>query len=575
MNDQKADNLLNLAMDATAGERARSLNLDTGFDADSDTWELIVKYSGDIRTLESERLKIVPLLNNYAIVTVKQSELEKLFDAPQVEYVEKPKRLFFAVNEGRRVSCINMAQTPPENLTGQGVLMGLIDSGVDIYHSDFRTEDGRTRIKALWDQTLSSDEVPPPNGYYIGSYYTEEMINEIIAAQTRPLLVPGEDLSGHGTSVLGIAAGNGAQSNGLYRGTAPESSIIAVKLGTPKQNSFPRTTELMQAVNFILETAMTLLMPVVINISFGNSYGSHDGTSLLENYLNDMAGVWKNCIVIGTGNEGSSGGHTAGRLISGTAQVIPFTISEYETTMNVQIWKNFYDGADIEIIAPNGQTAGPIQNFLGTQRFTIADTELLLYYGEASPYTMAQEIYIDFLPKNTYITSGIWNIRLRPLRIINGDYHLWLPGSAARNPQTRFLYPEPESTLTIPSTAIKGIAVGAYDGYTDAYASFSGRGFTVFNEWIKPDLAAPGVNIQTTKAGGGYHLVTGTSFATPFVSGSCALLMENGIIRGNDPYLYGEKIKAYLISGARQLPGITVYPDSKVGYGALCLKESL
>lgn len=574
MNDQKVDNLLNLAMDATAGERARSLNLDTGFDAASDTWELIIKYSGDIRTLEGEGVQIVPLLNNYAVVTVKQSEMEKLFEAPQVEYVEKPKRLFFAVNEGRRVSCINTVQTPPENLTGRGVLIGLIDSGVDIYHRDFRYPDGRTRIAALWDQTLSSEKVPPPEGYYIGSYYTGPMLDKIIETQNRPVLIPGADISGHGTSVLGIAAGNGAQSNGFYRGAAPESSIIAVKLGTPRQNNFPRTTELMQAVNFILETAMELLMPVVINISFGNSYGAHNGTSLLENYLNDMAAVWKNCIVIGTGNEGDSAGHTAGRLTPGITEEIPLTISEYETTMNVQIWKNYYDGADIEIVAPNGQVAGPLQHFLGTQRFTIADTQLLLYYGEASPYTMAQEIYIDFLPNNTYITSGIWLIRLRPLRIIEGSYHLWLPGGSVRNPQTRFLYPEPQSTLTIPSTALKPISVGAYNSYTDAYAPFSGRGFTVFNEWIKPDLAAPGVDIQTTKAGGGYHQVTGTSFAAPFVSGSCALLMEDGIIRGNDPYLYGEKIKAYLISGARQLPGISVYPDNKVGYGALCLKES-
>ena len=141
--------------------------------------------------------------------------------------------------------------------------------------------------------------------------------------------------------------------------------------------------------------------------------------------------------------------------------------------------------------------------------------------------------------------------------------------------QTRFLYPEPEYTLTVPSTALKPIAVGAYNGYTDAYADFSGRGFTVFNQWIKPDLAAPGVDIQTTKAGGGYTTVTGTSFAAPFVSGSCALLMEEGIIRGSDPYLYGEKVKAALIKGARRLPGIENYPDPKVGWGALCLRDSM
>ena len=187
----------------------------------------------------------------------------------------------------------------------------------------------------------------------------------------------------------------------------------------------------------MLETAAAMGKPAVINISFGNAYGAHNGASLLESYLNDMASVWKNCIVIGTGNEGSTGGHTSGRLERGQISEIPFSIADYETTMNIQLWKNFFDGADIEIVAPSGQSAGPIQNFLGTQRFVIENTELLLYYGEASPYTMAQEIYIDFLPSETYVSPGIWKIRLRPNRIIDGEFHLWMPGSTARSPQTQ------------------------------------------------------------------------------------------------------------------------------------------
>lgn len=586
MDNQKADNLLNLALEATPSERQRSLNLDTGFDALTDTWDLIVKYSGDIRALENERTRVVPLLNNYAIVTIKEAEIEKLFSAPQVEFVEKPKRLFFASVFGRRISCINTVQTPPEGLTGRGILVGIVDSGVDIYHADFRRTDGTTRIAALWDQTLISEKAPPPKGYYLGSFYDEKMINDILNNPDRPAVVPGEDLSGHGTAVLGIAAGGtgagsilpggaGAVSRRAATGIAFESSLAVVKLGTPKPDGFPRTTELMQAVNFLIETALSMNMPLVINISFGNSYGAHNGMSLLESYLDAVAGVWKNCIVIGTGNEGARQGHTAGRLSEGMTVDIPFVISEYERAINVQIWKNGFDVADVELVAPGGQKAGPLQQFLGAQRFVLEGTEILLYYGEASPYTMAQEIYIDFLPSDTYITPGIWTVRLYGRRIADGQYHLWLPGSAARNLQTRFLYPEPEYTLTVPSTALKPIAVGAYNGYTDAYADFSGRGFTVFNQWIKPDLAAPGVDIQTTKSGGGYASVTGTSFAAPFVSGSCALLMEDGIIRGNDPYLYGEKVKSALIKGARRLPGIENYPDRKIGWGALCLRDSL
>ena len=131
------------------------------------------------------------------------------------------------------------------------------------------------------------------------------------------------------------------------------------------------------------------------------------------------------------------------------------------------------------------------------------------------------------------------------------------------------------TTLTIPSSASRAISVGAYDARTFAYADFSGRGFTRLTNMVKPDLVAPGVEVMTTTVGGGYAAFTGTSFATPFVTGSAALLMEWGIVRGNDPYLYGEKVKAYLRRGAKKVPGFDEYPNEEVGYGALCTAQSI
>ena len=179
------------------------------------------------------------------------------------------------------------------------------------------------------------------------------------------------------------------------------------------------------------------------------------------------------------------------------------------------------------------------------------------------------------LPKDTYITGGVWKIVLTPRKIVSGVYELWLPSENVVNRGTGFLFPTDNTTLTIPSTASRAITVGAYNALTFAYADFSGRGYTREERSVKPDLVAPGVDITTVAVGGGYAQFTGTSFATPFVTGSAALLMEWGIVRENDLFLYGEKVKAYLRRGAMPLPGFTVYPNPQVGYGALCVRDSL
>ena len=228
----------------------------------------------------------------------------------------------------------------------------------------------------------------------------------------------------------------------------------------------------------------------------------------------------------------------------------------------------------MELIYPSGRIAGPFRQVQGPQRYVSGGTEVLVYYGEPSPYSLDQEIYIDFIPVEDYIDSGIWTLRLTPNRIVQGTYELWLPSGNILNRGTGFLYPTPDLTLTIPSTAAGVLSVGAYDARYQSYADFSGRGFVGISNTVKPDLVAPGVGVMTASAGGGYAPVTGTSFAAPFVTGAAALLMEYGIVQGRDPYLYGEKVKAYLRRGARQLPGFDTYPNPQVGYGALCLRDS-
>lgn len=562
MNDQKIENQLNLALEATEREREKSITLETGYNREDRTWELIVKYTGDLEKLALEGILVTELLNEYAILTVPESHIAWLAEIPEIEYIEKPKRLFFARVDGKRASCMTPVQRPPLNLSGRGVLVAVLDSGADYRHPEFLHADGTTRIRALWDQTLDGT---PPEGYQIGSEFTQEQINQALAKPDAPPIT--RDNSGHGTGVLAIAAGN--------RGVAYESEILVVRLGTPKTDGFPRTTELMMGIDYVVRKALEYRMPVAINLSFGNTYGSHTGTSLLETYINDISNWWKSVICVGSGNEGAAAGHAGGKLSGLEIQNAEFAVGSYEPTLSLQIWKNYTDIFDIYLIHPGGTIIGPFYERPATQRYQAGRTELLVYYGEPSPYSIEQEIYIDFIPMGDYIDSGIWNIRLVPKKIVDGTYRMWFPSSAAIGNATRFLRPRESDTLTIPSTASGVITVGAYNAATDAYADFSGRGTELPGNQRKPSLVAPGVAIETAAPDNQYLSQTGTSFATPFVTGAAALLMQWGIVDENDLFLYGEKVKAYLQRGARPLPGFVEYPNNQVGYGALCVRDSV
>lgn len=576
---QKLENLLNLALDADQGERERSEELDVGYDKEENVWELIVKYSGTLEAVRQTARSVTELLNGYAVIVIEEERIGQLAQLPEVEFIEKPKKLYFQTDVGRQVSCIDIVQDMPLSLRGKGTLIGIVDSGIDYENAEFRNEDGTTRIVSLWDQSVNGR---PPAGYLAGTEYTREQIDAALATEDKEVrrqMVKTSDVSGHGTAVAGIAAGNGRGSEGRrFRGAAPEAELIIVKMGAPREGGFPRTTELMRGVDYIVRKAVELRRPVAINISFGNTYGSHDGTSLVERFLNDIADMWKNVICIGSGNEGASAGHVSGKVRRQISETVELAVQQREPALSIQIWKSYVDEMGVSVISPSGRQAGPFYEFLGAQRYTLGDTELLIYYGEPKPYSVKQEIYLSLLPGKQYIESGVWKIVLIPGRIVDGEYQMWLPTQTSLNMGTAFLQPNSMSTLTIPSTASLAVTVAAYDARTFSYADFSGRGPAGMYEGenvLKPDIAAPGVRVTAPVPGGGYQSFSGTSFAAPFVTGSAALLMEWGIVRGNDPYLYGEKVKAYLRKGAKQLAGYERWPNALLGYGALCVRDSL
>lgn len=520
-------------------------------------WEVIVKYNGDINIIKKDiDAKIEILSSSYAILTLKKELIPKLALYRQIEYIERPKTLALVLDTGATNSCVNSVQNMPNNLKGKGVIVGVIDSGINYLNKEFNDKDGKTRILYILDQSIGEN----------GEVYTKKMIDEAISSTTPYKIVPHKDDIGHGSAVTNIAT---SSTNGI----APESNIIVVKIGEKGRNFFARNTEIMRGIKFILDKAIELNMPVAINLSFGTNDGEHTGSSLFETYIDDMCNIWKTSIVVATGNEGNTSHHYQNVVRTGEKINVEMKISGDLKNFSITLFKNFVDNFSFNLILPNKTETGIIKNNSKTGVFNFGDISIFYYISEPTPYNINQNILFQIASNNDFLDSGILNIEIIGENIVLGNFDMWLPSVEISSKDTKFLIPSTETTLTIPSTANNVISVGGYNDRINSIANFSGRGYTALKQ-IKPDLVAPAVNINVIDNTLGDSTVSGTSMSAPFVTGACAILMQWGITDKNDIFLYGQRLKAFLRLGAKRDKNLD-YPNPKWGFGSLCVSETL
>lgn len=567
--------------------------------------ELIFDFTADYaKRLQQENVCFTPVDDRYNIFYVRQQEIER-YQGSLYLYQYLPKVYGLMAEEFDPISLesagILAAQRPPLSLTGEGVVLAFIDTGIRFADSVFRDESGQSRIIGLWDQTLQSGT--PPEGFQYGSYYTKADIDAALRSENPYAEIPSYDTNGHGTAMAGVAAGSvvtsarvtggtvpleDAGGNAVppvgdvagsfyssYRGAAPRADIVVVKLREAKRPlrnfyNIPEDvpayaeTDIMLGIKFAESFAETFERPVVICLGIGSNSGNHGLGSGLAQYLNSLAQKRSRAVVLTTGNEGNAAHHFSGYVPEGeeSYETVEIRVGEGEQGFLMEMWGKVPDVLFASIRTPGGEVVPRFRlTAEGSQTFSFIyeRTRIIIDSILVEPNTGEELITFRFDAP----TPGVWNIRvynLGPDR--SRQFHLWLPITQFLRRETYFLRPDPYTTLTDPSMTFRAVTVSSYNDANNSFYENSGRGF-LSNGLIKPDVAAPGVNVSTPVG-----KVTGGSMAAALTAGGVAQFMEWAVVRFNSPSAGSQEIKNYLIRGANRNSSYT-YPNREWGYGGL------
>ena len=466
---------------------------------------------------------------------------------------------------------------PTLQLKGEGVLIGFLDSGIDYTNQGFRNIDGSTRIAAIWDQTVQSGS--PPEGFAYGTEFTEKQINEALNEENPLAVVPSSDDTGHGTYTASLAAGSGNPQE-QFLGAAPEASIAVVKLKQAKQYLrdyyfIPsdavcyQETDLMLGLKYLNDLADSLSLPLVVCITVGSNMGGHIGTLPFSYLIEGYSTKANHITVIGTGNEADKRHHYFNTIADmADRKSVEIRVDENVSGFSLELWTDIPNILSISILSPSGENTSRIPFRAGASAevsFLFERTKVSIDYRLLVEKSTSELVFFRFDAP----APGIWKIIIEPLALADGQFHMWLPVTEFLSGEVYFLEPDPYYTLTNPAAADSPIVVSYYNGNTDALSQSSGRGYTRSRR-IKPDIAAPGVDVPGALPGGRFTVRTGASAAAAVTAGAIVLMLEWLLNYENVPGIDSYQIKSLLILGAVR-PKTMEYPNREWGYGQLNL----
>lgn len=464
---------------------------------------------------------------------------------------------------------------PNLKLFGQGVLLAIIDTGIDYIHKAFRNSDGSTRIHSIWDQTINEDN-NPPEGFIYGTEYDKDTINMALRNDNPLSIVNTVDDVGHGTMIAGIAGGTPDIDNN-FKGVASNSEYIIVKLKeakklnkeifcVPEDKLCYMESDVIAGLTYAINIATKLHRPMIVCLAMGTSQGAHTGFGATSGYLNYLTQTPGVGVVVAAGNEGNKRRHFYGVISVPYYTDVELNVGENDKSFSVEFWAASPYRLSIDVISPTGESKSdifPRLNECLKLSFVLSQDVAYVNNIITESDTGDQLILIRF----QNISSGIWRFRLYSIDQINVVFNGWLPAGDLISNETYFLNSDPNTTVTSPGNADSPLTVANYNSVTNSINNDSGRGYTPLNN-IKPNLSAPGYNIRCPIPNGRYSSATGTGVAAANTAGIMAMIMEWAIVKGNYTGLTGNELNKILIRGAYRRDD-TDYPNRMWGYGAI------